>query len=122
MLDPREEAVVIAGVDLRVASAVISMRFDDHEAEQRRLALVDELLRATSNLSRALAGHARHGLSESRGTHSAWDMASDAERVFEALVRYEALVYAIGYEYRLLVAAAQGEHENGTDGESTRAD
>jgi hypothetical protein len=122
VLESRDEAVVIAGADLRVASAVISLRFEDVAAEQRRLALVDELLRATSNLSRALAGHARHGLSESRGTHSAWDMASDAEAVFEALVRYETLVYAIGYEYRLLVAAAQGEHENGTDGESTRAD
>ena len=113
---------MIAGVDLRVASAVISLRFDDPAAEQRRLSLVDELLRATSNLSRALAGHARHGLSESRGTHSAWDMASDAERVFEALVRYEALIYTIGYEYRLLVAAAEGEHENGTDAAPTGAE
>ena len=69
--------------------------------------LVDELLRATSHLSRALAGLARHGLSESRGTHSAWDVAADAEQVFEALVRYESLIYGIGSEYELLIAAAE---------------
>ena len=69
--------------------------------------LVGELLRATSHLSRVLADLARHGLSDSRGTHSAWDVGGDADRVFEALVRYEALVHGIGSEYELLIAAAE---------------
>jgi len=115
---------VIAISDLRVASAVVSLRLADPAAEQRRLALVDELLRATGNLGRALVGHARHGLSEYRGTHSAWDVAADAEQVLEALARYEVLVYGIGTEYRPLIAAAQREqHDNDADGdEPTRAD
>ena len=95
------EVVTVARDDLRVLSAVISSRFTDQAAEQQRLKLLDDLLRATSHLARALSEHARHGLSESRGSHSRWDVAEEAEQVYALLVQYGTFVRQIGREYEL---------------------
>jgi len=112
----RADIVALARSDLRVASILISVRFDDPAAEQRRLAFVDELLRLTSDLGHALADHARHALSESRGSHSTWDIAAEAEHVYATMVRYEALLHEIGREYRPLVAWSLPEHGSSVDG------
>ena len=112
---PMDQRVTIARDDLRVAAVVVSVRFREPSAEQRRLILVDELLRVESNLGRVLAEHARHALSESRGSHSTWDVLADAEQVFAVLEQYEATVQRIAGEYRALVASIMTrEHETAT--------
>ncbi len=112
MIPPSDEGVTIARNDLRVAAIVVSVRLREPLAEQQRLMLVDELLRVESNLGRALAEHARHALSEARGSHSAWDIMADAEQVYAALERYEATVQRIASEYGSLVASIT---TNGSD-------
>ena len=83
-----DERSTIARHDLRIAAVVVSVRLGEPLAEQQRLTLVDELIRVESSLGRELAEHARHALSESRGTHSKWDVVADAEAVYAALERY----------------------------------
>ena len=115
-----DEAITIARPDLRIAAVVVSVRFRNPEAEQERLALVDELLREESNLGRALAGHARHALSESRGSHSNWDIVADAEEVYAMLVRYEAIVRRMANIYGALVASIEARAaEQGTGPEAS---
>jgi len=99
--DSTPEVVTVARDDLRVVSAVISARFTEEAAEQQRLTLLDDLLRAASHLARSLSEHARHGLSESRGSHSRWNVVEDAEQVYALLVQYGTFVRQIGREYEL---------------------
>lgn len=79
-------------IDFRIAAAAMSLRLDDPSAEERRLSLVAELLRAQGLLGQAFAAHLRHSLSECRGTHSRWDIQDDAERLWLALEDFESSV------------------------------
>ena len=109
----RAEAIVALRQDeLRIAARVTSVRFPQREHEQERLALVDELLRIEANLGRALSQHARHGLSESRGSHSTWDVASEAEHIFTTLAQYETIVRRMAGLYGSLVAAPPPPESN----------
>ena len=103
MTDSPTEAVRIARTTLRIAAAAVSVRLRDPGAEQRRLALIAELLRLESNLGRALGEHARHSLSESRGSHSTWDVVAEAEEVFVALEQYGAVLQAVARAYGALI-------------------
>ena len=111
-----EDRIAIEHSDLRIAAVVISGRFREASAEQQRLTLVEELLRLESNLGRALAEHARHALSESRGSHSKWDVAADSEQVFAALQSYAVALQRIASKYRTLAALVDTiESESATD-------
>lgn len=103
---PADDGVTIGRSDLHIAAIVISGRFREAEAEQQRLALVDALLRMESDLARALAEQARHALSESRGSHSTWDVAADSEEVYAALGRYADALQRIASRYQSLAASA----------------
>ena len=107
--DPDEEVVRIARSDVLLTAAVVSARLADDSTEQQRLAYLDELLRATSNLGRALIGYARHALSESRGSHSTWDVAADADDVFVALAEYADLTRIVAGAYRGVLPRAGDE-------------
>lgn len=107
MSTPADDDVTIGRSELHIAATVISGRFREPSAERQRLALVDELLRLESNLGRALADHARHALSESRGTHSTWDVAADSADVYVALQRYAEVLHRIAARYRSLAASAR---------------
>ena len=111
-----EDRVTIAHSDLLIAAIVISGRFRDASAEQERLTLVEELLRLESNLGRALAEHARHALSESRGSHSKWDVAADGAQAFAALQSYAVALQRIASKYETLAAPVDTiEHQSATD-------
>ena len=113
---PLDDCVTIAHSDLRIAAVIISGRLREASAEQQRLTLVDELLRLESNLGRALAEHARHALSESRGSRTTWDVAADGEQVYAALQQYAVTLQQVAIEYRTLAASVGTvESETATD-------
>ena len=105
MTTPTDGQVTISCTDVRIAALVASIRVREPGAEQRRLILVDELLRVERNLARVLGEHARHALSESRGSHSTWDVAAEAEEVFTALEGYAATLQLVVGEHRSLIAS-----------------
>lgn len=98
-------------IDLRIAAAAMSLRLDDPIAEERRLSLVAELLRAQGSLGQAFAAHLRHSLSECRGTHSRWDVQDDAERLWEAMTHFESSVRQTAGELGKLIRAASPDDE-----------
>ena len=103
MTDSVEEEVRISRATLRIAAAAVSVRLRDPGAEQRRLALVAELLRLQSTLGRALGEHARHSLSEWRGSHSTWDVVAEAEEVYVALEQYGNVLQAVVRAYGAVI-------------------
>ena len=105
MTEPAGECIGIARSDLQLAAIVISVRLDDAMAEQQRLMLIDELLRMERDLGSALGAHARHALSESRGSRSTWDVMADSEQVYGALARDALTLQRLARDYRALASS-----------------
>lgn len=85
--------------DLETVSKAVMLRLEQPEQEERRVHRMRELLRAASELNRALALHTQHALVDCCGTHGTGDLATDAAVLHRALVRYAQLVAALASEY-----------------------
>lgn len=105
MTESWEQRATIAPADLDVLARLTAARFTDAGQEARRLQWLDELNSASASLSRALATLNRHAISECRGSHSKWDMATDSRVFYDALARYATLVRDVAAEYQRLSPA-----------------
>ena len=106
MTESWEQRATIAPADLDVLARLTAARFTDAAQEARRLQWLDELNSASACLSRAVATLSRHAISESRGSHSKWDMMEDSRVFYDALARYATLVRDAADEYQRLSSAS----------------
>ena len=96
---PSMAGVAISRADLELLAALSAARFADAEAEAERAKLVIRAHAAGQALGGQLSRGSRHALSESRGSHSAWDVAADLRAAFDALAAYAQEVRAVVERY-----------------------
>lgn len=99
-IDTNSAEVSICRDDLLIVSAAMDLRYPLRAPESHRIERMRELLSAASELSRALAAHSQHSLVDCQGSHGMWDLAADAEALFDALAVYSGLVRHVATEYR----------------------
>lgn len=80
--------IVIAPADLASVAELAAARLADPVAERERLTLLEGVFRAGAALYHALSQYSLHALSESRGSHSRWDLSTDAMMLQDALCAY----------------------------------
>ena len=85
-------AIAISHHDLEALVAMASARLPDARAEARRTALLDDVHRAGLDAGRLLGDFVRHMLCESRGSHTAVDVAGEARACFGALRDYSGAI------------------------------
>src|SRR5688572_13465383 len=86
------ESVEIGRFDLQMLALMTSVRLADEDAEAWRATLLDEVHRAGLDAHRLLGVFVRHAITESRGSHSTWNVGADADAYFRALATYSAAV------------------------------
>jgi hypothetical protein len=96
---PDSIGVAISRADLELLAALSAARFADPTAEGERARLVIGAHAAGQALATQLALGSRHAISESRGSHSRWDVDADLLAAFDALVAYAAELRRVAARY-----------------------
>jgi hypothetical protein len=90
--DVREPVVTISRGDTEVIALALTSRLADTSDEDERVAVLQEVIHAARDLHQGMREQTLHALAEYRGTHSAWDVATEGRLVYAALDRYSVTV------------------------------
>lgn len=99
------DGLVLRRADVELVALLTVARLPDPEAERRRLALLDGVHRSGHQASQALATLTRRGISESRGSHSAWNLGEDAALFLERFAEYAAQIRSAATMFREVAPA-----------------
>ncbi len=116
---PSPAGIAISRADLELLAALSRARFPDPDAEAERAGLVVRAHAAGQAVGAQLSRGSCHALSESRGSHSAWDVAADLLAAFDALAAYAREVRAVAARYG---PTAEGTTRPETEHETRPAD
>lgn len=102
--DVRESVVTITRADSEIVATAMSARFDDPRVEAEREAVLGEVIHAARELHQGMREQTLHALAEYRGSHSAWDVATEAGLVYAALDQYSMTMRRAAARLRPLLA------------------
>lgn len=103
MTNDRRHSIRIAPDDLRVVAQALLLRLPLRAPESRRLAYMNTLLAASTELGRSVTTHTHCGRVNCQGSHGIGDLLADTEALQSALATWASLVQEIANEYRGVV-------------------
>jgi hypothetical protein len=86
------ERITLRRADLELVAFFATARLSDPAAEHERVERLDEVHATGRLLVRRLSRLVAHSVTESKGSHTAWHLPTDAAEFFDALAMYADLI------------------------------